>query len=61
MSLVKTWYEPQAAAEKFGLSMDQLLAWVDEGLIRCEREKEVLVCVNIDDVRLEVEAMVRSQ
>jgi hypothetical protein len=61
MSLVKTWYEPQAAAEKFGLSMDQLQTWIDEGLVRFEREKDVLARVNIDDVRLEVEAMVRSQ
>ena len=60
MSLVKTWYEPQSAADKFGLPVDKILAWVDEGLVRCEREDGTVARVNIDDVRLEVEAMVRE-
>lgn len=59
MSLVKTWYTPQDAASKFGLDIAQLLAWVDEGLVRAEKEGETPVRVNIDDVRLEVEAMVK--
>lgn len=58
MSLVKTWYTPEAAAEKFGISIGQLLAWVDEGLVRAEQEGGTVVQVNIDDVRLEVQAMV---
>lgn len=58
MSLVKTWYSLDAAADKFGLNMDQLMAWIEEGLVRAEREEEQIVRVNIDDVRLEVEAMV---
>ncbi|TYO96364.1 hypothetical protein EDC39_11470 [Geothermobacter ehrlichii] len=61
MSLVKTWYTPEAAADKFGLAPEKVLAWVDAGLVRCEREKDRVAQVNIDDVRLEVEAMVRSQ
>ena len=58
MSLVKTWYTPENAASKFGLTLDQLMAWVDEGLVRAEKEADKVVRVNIDDVRLEVEAMV---
>ena len=61
MSLVKTWYEPEAAASKFGVHKNLILEWVDEGLVRCEREGGKVARVNIDDVRLEVEAMVRSQ
>lgn len=58
MSLVKTWYTPEAAADKFGIQYGTLMGWVSEGLVRAEREGEKVVRVNIDDVRLEVEAMV---
>ncbi|BCR05935.1 hypothetical protein DESUT3_30040 [Desulfuromonas versatilis] len=60
MALVKTWYSPEDAAEKFGIGKPRVLEWVEEGLVRCEREKGKVVRVNIDDVRLEVEAMVRE-
>ena len=59
MSLVKTWYTPESAADKFGIQIDQLREWVKEGLVRSEQEGEKVVRVNIDDVRLEVEAMVQ--
>jgi len=58
MSLVKTWYPPQEAADTFGISIGQLLEWVAEGLVRAEMERDKVVLVNIDDVRLEVQAMV---
>lgn len=60
MSLVKTWYAPQDAADKFGIPIATLLKWVDAGLVRFEQEQDVVSRVNIDDVRLEVEAMVRE-
>ena len=59
MSFVKTWYTPESAADKFGIQIGQLQEWVKEGLVRSEREGEKVVRVNIDDVRLEVEAMVQ--
>jgi len=59
MSLVKTWYTPESAADKFGIPVGQLQEWVKEGLVRAEKEGEKVVQVNIDDVRLEVEAMVQ--
>lgn len=58
MSLVKTWYTPEAAADKFGIQLTQLLVWVREGLVRAEHEGERIVRVNIDDVRIEVETLV---
>lgn len=58
MSLVKTWYPPQEAADKFGISIGQIQEWVTEGLVRAEQEGEKVTLVNIDDVRLEVQAMV---
>jgi len=59
--LGKTWYKPQAAADKFGIPLAQVKSWVDEGLVRFENEEGQLARVNIDDVALEVENMVRSQ
>lgn len=53
MALVKTWYDVDAAADKFGISKSALLFWVEEGLVRCERDGGKVVRVNIDDVRLQ--------
>lgn len=58
MSLVKTWYTPEAAADKFGIQQERLMEWVQEGLVRAEQEDGKVVRVNIDDVRIEVESMV---
>jgi len=57
MSLVKTWYTPESAADKFGIQLDLLMEWVEEGLVRAEQEGDKVVRVNIDDVRIEVETM----
>jgi len=53
MALIKTWYDVEAAADKFGISKAALLFWVEEGLVRCEREGGTVVRVHIDDVRLQ--------
>ena len=55
MALIKTWYSPEDAAAKFGVLQEQILEWVDQGLIRCEREEEAVKLVNVDDLRVEVE------
>lgn len=60
MSLLKTWYEPDAAAAKYGIQKALLMEWVEEGLVRCERVAGKVVQVNIDDVKLEVEALVQD-
>ena len=60
MALMKTWYETDAASDKFGVPSAVILAWVEEGLVRCERENEKVVRVNIDDVKLEMEGYVRN-
>lgn len=60
MSLLKTWYEPDAAAAKYGIQKALLMEWIEEGLIRCERINGEVVQVNIDDVKLEVEALVQD-
>ncbi|WP_225072942.1 MerR family transcriptional regulator [Desulfuromonas sp. CSMB_57] len=58
MALVKTWLSPEEAADKFGISKALLLEWVRQGLVRSEREDGHVARVNIDDVKLEVDAMV---
>ncbi|PLX84177.1 MAG: MerR family transcriptional regulator [Desulfuromonas sp.] len=60
MSLVKTWYTPEDAGDKYGVKKAVVLEWVEEGLVRCEREKGKVARVNIDDVKLEVETLVRK-
>lgn len=60
MSLVKTWYTPEDAAAKFGIEKERILLWVEDGLVRSEREGKQVARVNIDDVRLEVDVMVRT-
>lgn len=60
MSLIKTWYKPAEAVAKYGIREALLTEWIDEGLIRCEREGDAVVRVNIDDVKLEVEALVKE-
>lgn len=54
MALIKTWYDVAAAADKFGIKKSTLLFWVDEGVVRCERNGAEVLTVNIDDVRLQV-------
>ncbi len=52
MALGKTWYDVEAAAQRFGIETSKLLFWVAEGLVRCERDGNEIKSVNIDDVRL---------
>lgn len=60
MSMVKTWYTPEEAEAKFGVKRDQILEWVEEGVVRCEREEERVARVNIDDVQLQSEQLLRE-
>ncbi|HKK01675.1 MAG TPA: MerR family transcriptional regulator [Desulfuromonadales bacterium] len=60
MSLVKTWYTPEEAEGKFGVKKERILEWVEEGLVRCEREGGQVARINIDDLRLQVGEMLRE-
>jgi predicted site-specific integrase-resolvase len=61
MSLVKTWFTLEEAVGMFGVSKALLLEWVDEGLVRSERKGGKVVRVNIDDVKLQVDALVHRE
>ena len=55
MALIKTWYSPEDAAAKYGVLQEKILEWVEQGLIRCEREDDTVTLINVDDLRIEVE------
>lgn len=62
MALMKTWYDPAEASDKFGVPVATILEWVEEGLVRCERgdgEEGAIAKVNIDDVKLEMQSYVQ--
>ncbi len=60
MSLGKTWFTPKDAASMFGIDEKLILEWVEEGLVRCERVADEVAQVNLDDLKLEVEAFLEK-
>ena len=54
MSLAKTWYTLDEAASKFGVEKEQILKWVEDGLVRSETEQNKVARVNGDDLELEI-------
>jgi predicted site-specific integrase-resolvase len=61
VALMKTWYTPDEVEAKFGVKKSLVLEWVKNGLVRVEQEGKKVVQVNIDDVKLEMETLVRKK
>lgn len=59
MLLEKTWFTLEEAESKFGVEKALILEWVDEGVVRCEMEKEKVARVNADDLELMMKERVR--
>jgi excisionase family DNA binding protein len=57
MSLVKTWYTLEEAAEKFGLEQRRILEWIEQGMVRTEDVKREGMRINADDLDLKVQEM----
>jgi hypothetical protein len=57
MSLGKTWYTVEEATEKFGVTQEQMLMWVTEGIIRTENESGQLMLINGDDLDLKLQEL----
>lgn len=54
MTLTNNWYTIEEAASKFGVSTQQLQAWVDNGVIRFEGDKDKVILLNGDDIGQEL-------
>jgi hypothetical protein len=57
MSLGITWYTLEEAERKFGLKQAEILQWVEEGLVRAEKADDMIVRINIDDLKLKVKEL----
>ena len=57
MSLGITWYTLAEAESKSGLKQEEILKWIDDGLIRVEKGDHSEVRINIDDLNLKVEEL----
>ncbi|MFO7982330.1 MAG: MerR family transcriptional regulator [Desulfuromonadales bacterium] len=53
MSLGKTWFTIENAVDKFGISKETLLEWVEEGLVRTDKNEDNVIFVNADDILLQ--------
>jgi len=54
MSLTRNWYTVEEAASRYGISVQKLLCWVENGLVRSEDHKGKVVMVNGDDIEVEL-------
>jgi predicted site-specific integrase-resolvase len=54
MSLTNSWYTVDAAASRYGISTQQLLGWVENGLVRTEGNEGKVILVNSDDIEMEL-------
>jgi len=54
MSLTKSWYTVDEAASRYVISIQQVLGWVEDGLVRSEDDKGTLILVNGDDIEMEL-------
>jgi len=54
MSLTKSWYTVDEAASRYGITIKELLGWVENGLVRSEGTKDQVILVNGDDIEMEL-------
>ncbi|QEM67249.1 helix-turn-helix domain-containing protein [Geobacter sp. FeAm09] len=57
MSLTKSWYTIDEAADKYGVSHKQLQKWVESGVLRTEGGKGTVILLNGDDIEMELNLM----
>ena len=60
MLLQDSWFTLDEAEAKFGIEKALILEWVEEGVVRCEMEREQVVRVNADDLELKLEERIRT-
>jgi hypothetical protein len=57
MSRGITWYTLKEAEHNCGLKQAGMLKWVEEGLVRGEKDDYDVILVNIDDLKLKVQEL----
>jgi hypothetical protein len=55
MSMTKNWYTVDEAASKYDISIQKLLLWVENGLVRCEGGDGTANLINGDDIEMELD------
>lgn len=60
MTMGKSWCTLEEAESKFGVKRAVILRWVEDGLVRCEQQDGKVISVNVDDLVLKVEEIVRT-
>jgi predicted site-specific integrase-resolvase len=60
MTMGISWCTLEEAESKFGVKRAVILGWVEDGLVRCEQQDGKVISVNVDDLVLKVEEIVRS-
>lgn len=59
MSLLKNWCTLDEAESKFGVKKAVILKWVEEGLVRCEERDGKVCAINLDDLELKIDEIVK--
>lgn len=59
MSLLKSWCTLDEAESKFGVKKAVILKWVEEGLVRCEERDGKVYTINLDDLELKIDEIVK--
>ncbi len=59
MSLMKNWCTLEEAESKFGVKKNLILKWVEQGLVRCEVVDGKVCRINMDDLELIINEMVK--
>jgi predicted site-specific integrase-resolvase len=58
-TLGDSWCTIEEVESKFGISMDLVLEWVKEGILRSEEQDGKVFRVNIDDLRMKIREELR--
>ncbi len=59
MSLLMNWCTLDEAESKFGVKKAIILKWVEEGIVRCEEVNGKISRVNVDDLELKINEIVK--
>lgn len=59
MTLENNWQSLDDAVQKYGIEQGTLITWIEEGIIRSERDTDQIVRVNLDDLELKIHELTK--